>query len=88
MEYNVIGTINKPTGVMLKDDEGFEYPELAPIEGWHVNTTQEVVEWEQYKVNPVTPMRVYAGIDTYFYTFPDQETFEGLVDDKTISTSY
>jgi hypothetical protein len=78
MEYNVIGTINKPTGVMLTDGEGFEYPELAPIEGYHVNTTQEVVEWEQYCVTPNTPMRVYAGVKTYFYSFPDKEAFESV----------
>jgi hypothetical protein len=78
MEYNVIGIINKPTGNMLTDAEGFEYEETAPIQGWHVNTTQEVAEWSQYKVEPSTPMRVYAGVTTYFYTFPDQETFESV----------
>jgi hypothetical protein len=34
---DVVGVINKPTGVMLTDPAGNEYPEMAPIDGWHVN---------------------------------------------------
>lgn len=34
---DVVGVINKPTGVMLTDTDGNEYPEMAPIDGWHVN---------------------------------------------------
>lgn len=34
---DVIGTIYKPTGKLLADTEGNEYPELAPLEGYHVN---------------------------------------------------
>ena len=32
-----IGTIYRPTGTMLTDDEGIEYPEMAPIDGYHIN---------------------------------------------------
>jgi hypothetical protein len=42
---DIIGLIYKPTGVMLTDEEGFEYAEQAPITGWHVNTTEEMPEW-------------------------------------------
>ena len=34
---DVVGVIQKATGVMLTDDEGFEYPEMAALDGWHVN---------------------------------------------------
>ena len=34
---DLVGTIYEPTGVTLTDAEGNEYPETAPVEGWHVN---------------------------------------------------
>jgi hypothetical protein len=34
---DVIGVIHVETGNMLTDDNGGEYPEMAPIEGWHAN---------------------------------------------------
>ena len=34
---DVVGVIYRPTGNMLTDDDGNEYPEQAPLDGWHVN---------------------------------------------------
>ena len=34
---DVVGVIQKATGVMLTDDEGFEYPEMVALDGWHIN---------------------------------------------------
>ena len=34
---DIVGVIYEPTGVMLTDDDGNEYPETAPVDGWHVN---------------------------------------------------
>ena len=34
---DVVGLIYKPTGNMLTDSDGKEYPEQAPVSGWHVN---------------------------------------------------
>ena len=34
---DVVGVLQEPTGVTLSDDEGFEYPEMAALDGWHVN---------------------------------------------------
>lgn len=34
---DLIGVMHEPTGTMLTDDEGNEYPEMAAIDGWHVN---------------------------------------------------
>ena len=58
---DVIGMIWKPTGKMLTTDEG-EVPEMAPVEGWHVNVrhTAEASELDAYKVEGATPVRGWA----------------------------
>ena len=65
---DVVGIIHKPTGVMLTDADGNEYPEMAALDGWHINLrlVGEVkrVEAEAlvaYTVDPtpVTPSRVW-----------------------------
>ena len=64
---SVVGTLHEPTGTMLTDDEGNEYPEMAPIDGWHINirlvgdAMRETVEAldETHGVNPEQPMRVW-----------------------------
>jgi hypothetical protein len=60
---DVIGTIYKPTGKMLKAKKGEEpMPEMAPLDGWHVNVrhTEEVPELDAYKVTPQNPVRGWA----------------------------
>ena len=58
---DVIGVIYKPTGKMLKTDEG-EVPEMAPLDGWHANVrhTDEAPELEAFRVFPATPTRGWA----------------------------
>ena len=58
---DVIGVIYKPTGNVLTTDEG-EMPEMAPLEGWHVNVrhTAEAPELDAYKVTPKAPVRGWA----------------------------
>lgn len=34
---SVVGTIYEPTGNTLTDSDGFDYPEMAAITGYHVN---------------------------------------------------
>jgi hypothetical protein len=34
---DVVGIIYRPTGNILTDAEGNEYPEVAPLNGWHIN---------------------------------------------------
>jgi len=55
---DTIGVIWKPTGKMLTTEEG-EVPEMAPLEGWHVNIrhTAEAPELDAYKVTPKAPVR-------------------------------
>jgi hypothetical protein len=65
---DIVGVIYKPTGNMLVDDEGNEYPETAPLAGWHVNirllndTMLEAAEAvaAEYGVTPENPARVWA----------------------------
>jgi len=66
---DVVGTIYKATGNMLTDDDGNEYPEMAPLDGWHVNLRlvtdamqAEADALADYVVDPepVTPARVWS----------------------------
>jgi len=64
---DLVGTIYEPTGNTLTDDEGNEYPETAPIDGYHVNVRlvgdgrREDVEAidATYGVVPNSPSRVF-----------------------------
>ena len=64
---DVVGTIQEPTGTMLTDDEGNDYPETAPVDGWHVNVRlvgdamRETVEAldAAHGVTPNSPSRVW-----------------------------
>lgn len=57
---DVIGVIQKPTGETVDTDDG-PMPVLAPLDGWHVNTTAPIAEWGEYVVVPTNPVRVFAG---------------------------
>ena len=64
---DVVGTIHEPTGVTLTDSEGMDYPEMAAVDGWHVNirlvgdAMRETVEAldESHGVTPNSPSRVW-----------------------------
>ena len=65
--FDIVGLIHEPTGTMLTDAEGIEYPEMAPIPGWHVNLRirgdymrdeAEAIDATD-GVSPVTPHRTW-----------------------------
>jgi hypothetical protein len=65
--FDIVGLIYEATGVMLTDAEGNEYPEMAPIPGWHVNLRirgdymrddAEAIDATD-GVSPVTPHRTW-----------------------------
>lgn len=57
-----VGVIHKPTGTLLQDADGNEYPEMAPVDGWHVNLSDSVPELVSFEIDPPdTPARVFAG---------------------------
>lgn len=64
-ELDVIGAIYKPTGETLTDPEGFEYPEVAPMEGFHANLKGNLTEEQEALLPlvspPATPYRIFAG---------------------------
>ena len=80
MIYDLIGTIYKPSGVMLTDEEGNEYPEMAALEGYHVNTLPPLDEkLEKFIVVPPTLSRVFAGRDdTVCLKFKDRAEWLAL----------
>ena len=65
MTYDVIGTIYKPSGVMLTDTDGNEYPQMVAVEGYHVNVlpSDDMSLVEPYIVEVNTLSRVFAGRD-------------------------
>jgi len=64
---DVVGVLHEATGVTLTDDDGMEYPEVAALDGWHVNirlssdTMRDAVEAldVSHGVTPDAPRRVW-----------------------------
>ena len=56
--------------------EGFTPPALP---GYHVNATHRVPGWDAQRVTPATPRRVFGGIPTVFYTWPDKASFDAAL---------
>lgn len=58
--------LRRPTGVMLTDEEGLEYPETEPVSGAHANLRtrhQSMVDSltaAGVVITPATPMVVFA----------------------------
>lgn len=61
---DVIGVIYKPTGVMLTNSDGTEYPETTALDGWHVNVfvlpDEDATALQDYIVTPMNPCRVWS----------------------------
>jgi hypothetical protein len=58
---DMIGTIYKPTGVILETLDG-DTPEMEAISGYHANVrhTEEAPELDKYVVVVNTPSRIWA----------------------------
>ena len=78
MTYDLIGVIHKPTGVMLTDAEGMQYPEMAALDGYHVNVLEVTPELAPYIVTPETPTRVFAGVTTHCLKFANRDEWLAL----------
>jgi hypothetical protein len=61
---DVIGTIYKATGQMLTGLDGFPYPEMLPVDGYHANLRGSLTEEQKAQLPliaaPATPSRVWA----------------------------
>ena len=82
MNYQILGEIQSPTGEFTTDSEGFEIPITEPIVGFHVNTTEAIDGADEYRVSPTVPRVVYAGVETFFYSFPDESTFRTFIPEE------
>ena len=59
-----VGVIYRPTGNMLTDENGIEYPEMAAIAGYHVNFLGDLPAIPSaYIVTPLNPVRIFAGVE-------------------------
>jgi hypothetical protein len=64
LALDIIGTIYIPTGNMIIDDDGNEYPEAEKIEGFHANLKSDIeIDTNNFPIvdAPVTPYRKWAG---------------------------
>jgi hypothetical protein len=64
IELDVIGIINKPTGVMLTTNDGFEYPEMLPVDGYNANLLAELTANQKADLPIIdvnNPVRKWAG---------------------------
>jgi len=76
---SIIGKIVDTPGTY--DEDNNQLTAATYKKGWHVNTTIPVPEWSGYLCDPkpLTPVRVYAGgVVPVCYSFPDEDTFNGL----------
>lgn len=79
--FDTIDKIYAPTGAMITDEEGNEYPQMEAVEGYHVNTLPEYMDakLEPYKVVVATPNRIFAGRDdTVCLKFADRDEWLSL----------
>lgn len=67
------------------DAEGNVTMESIPIPGWHINSPWKISGWSQYEATPSVPRRVFAGAQTFFYSFQSKEEFESLLEVTDIS---
>lgn len=51
----------------------------AALPGWHVNATHRVPGWDAQRVAPATPRRVFGGVSTVFYAWPDKASFDAAL---------
>lgn len=66
-DISTVGIIYSETGRILIDGDGYEYSEVAPIDGWHVNLrVRGELTPEQLAILPIipkpkNPRRVFAS---------------------------
>ncbi len=53
-------------------------------EGFSVISTYRIEGWKEYEVTPENPIRVFAGVATIFYNFPDENVFKGLTEETVL----
>lgn len=71
---DIIGSLHSD---IITDAAGDYLSGGEPLPGFHINTIPEVPGWEQYRVEPASKRRVFAGMEaeTVCYVFPDEAAF-------------
>ena len=82
MNYQILGTLTNNDGVYDEEGEVITAPTI--LEGFHVNTTEAIEGADEYRVSPTVPRVVYAGVETFFYAFPDEATFRTFIPEEVI----
>ena len=81
MNYQILGTLTANDGV-YDEETGEVITEPTILEGYHVNTTEAIEGADDYRVSPTVPRVVYAGVETFFYCFPDEATFRTYIPEE------
>ena len=78
MNYQILGQLTNNDGV-YDEETGEVITEPTLLQGFHVNTTEVIEGADEYRVSPTVPRVVYAGVETFFYCFPDEDTFRTFI---------
>ena len=81
MNYQILGQLTNNDGV-YDEETGEVITEPTILEGFHVNTTEAIEGADEYLVSPTVPRVVYAGVETFFYAFPDEATFRTFIPEE------
>ena len=81
MNYQILGTLTNNDGV-YDEETGEVITEPTLLTGFHVNTTEAIEGADEYLVTPTVPRVVYAGVETFFYAFPDEATFRTFIPEE------
>ena len=83
MNYQILGQLTNNDGV-YDEETGEVITEPTILDGYHVNTTEAIEGADEYRVSPTVPRVVYAGVETFFYAFPDEATFRVFIPEEVI----
>ena len=83
MNYQILGTLTNNDGV-YDEETGEVITEPTILEGFHVNTTEAIEGADDYRVSPTVPRVVYAGVETFFYSFPDEAAFRTFIPEEEV----
>lgn len=78
MSIHIIRTITK--SIPTDDPEVFL---TETLDGYHVASTEQIVEWETFKTSYKTPPMEFYGVETFYYKFDSEQHYKevaGIVD--------
>ena len=83
MNYQILGTLTNNDGV-YDEETGETITEPTLLQGYHVNTTEAIDGADEYLVTPTIPRVKFAGVETFFYAFPDEATFRTYIPEEIV----